>query len=61
MLIYLLYLKKEGIIRVLNLINGKLRTTNKFNQVINNILTNYKYSKENINFSMNETNDFSNH
>lgn len=53
--------KKEGIIRVLNLINGKLITTNKFNQVINNILTNYKYSKENINFSMNETNDFSNH
>jgi hypothetical protein len=35
---------EDGIIKVLNLINGKLRTINKLNQVKNNILTNSKYS-----------------
>lgn len=59
---YLLIISnKNGILRVLNLINGKLRITNKFNQVINNILTNSKYSEESISFSMNKTNDFNNH
>ena len=52
---------KEGIIRILNLINGKLRTLNKFNQVINNILTHPNYSEEAGLFKFNETNDFYNH
>jgi len=52
---------KDGIIKVLNLINGKIRTSNKLNQVKNNILTNFKYSGEIQEFIMNETNDFNNH
>uniref|UniRef100_UPI0030E3BBC1 LAGLIDADG endonuclease n=1 Tax=Daedaleopsis nitida TaxID=1140402 RepID=UPI0030E3BBC1 len=51
---------KEGIIKVINLINGKLRTFNKFNQVINNILSHSKYTEENINFKINNSNDFYN-
>lgn len=56
--------KKDGIIRTINLINGKLRTINKFNQVINNILANPKYSVaagKNIDFKINDSNDFNNH
>lgn len=53
--------KKDGIIKVLNLINGKLRTVNKFNQVKNNILTNSKYSEQNLEFLINESNNFYNH
>ena len=52
---------KEGIIKTINLINGKLRTINKFNQVIKNILADPKYSKENIEFKINDSNDFNNH
>jgi LAGLIDADG endonuclease/Cytochrome C and Quinol oxidase polypeptide I len=52
---------KDGIIKVLNLINGKLRTINKLNQVKNNILTHSKYSGENLEFFMNESNNFTNH
>ena len=35
--------KKDGLIKVLNLINCKLRTLNKYNQVINNILNHQLY------------------
>jgi len=52
---------KDGIIKVINLINGKLRTFNKFNQVINNILAHSKYTEQDINFEMNKSNDFNNH
>jgi hypothetical protein len=52
---------KDGIIKALNFINGKLRTINKFNQVKNNILIDQKYSEENLEFFRNETNDFNNH
>jgi hypothetical protein len=52
---------KEGIIKTINLINGKLRTFNKFNQVINNILAHPKYIEENIEFKINNSNDFNNH
>lgn len=52
---------KEGMLKILNLINGKLRTKNRFSQVINNILTNDKYKDMNINFSLNLSNDFNNH
>ncbi len=53
--------KKEGILNVLNLINGKLRSENRFNQVINNILNHDRYKGININFTMNLTDDFNNH
>lgn len=52
--------KKDGILKVINLINGKLRTLNKFNQVINNILAHSKYSEQNIDFEMNKSDDFYN-
>lgn len=52
---------KDGILKVINLINGKLRTINKFHQVINNILTIPKYSKENIEFKINDSSDYHNH
>lgn len=50
---------KEGMLKVINLINGKLRTINKYNQVINNVLS--KYSDENLEFKINESSDFFNH
>ena len=50
---------REGMLRILNLINGKLRTEHRFNQVINNILTNNKY--KDINFTINSSNVFNNH
>ena len=53
--------KKDGILKTINLINGKLRTNNKFNQVINNILLNSKYLSENIEFKINNSNDFDNY
>ena len=55
--------KKEGVIKVINLINCKLRTLNKYNQVINNILNHHYYSnlKENIEFNLNCDNNFYNH
>jgi hypothetical protein len=55
---------KDGIIKTVNLINGKLRTSNKFNQVTNNILAHPKYlvaELENIEFKINDSNDFNNH
>ena len=53
--------KKEGIIKTINLINGKLRTFNKFNQVINNILAHQKFKEEEIEFKFNDSNDLYNH
>lgn len=53
--------KKDGIIKVLNLINGKLRTIEKINQIKNNILINLKFFKENIDLKINSTNDFNNY
>lgn len=59
---YLLIIsKKEGILYVINLINGKLRTEHRFNQVLNNILSNNKYINHNIEFTMDLSNDFYNH
>jgi hypothetical protein len=51
----------EGILKVINLINGKLRTESKFHQVFNNVLKNNKYSDLNVNFTINSSNDFNNH
>ncbi len=61
---YLLIISnKDGLKKVISLINNKLRTLNKYNQVINNILNHYLYYnfKENIDFKLNVDNDFYNH
>lgn len=54
---------KEGILRVVKLINGKLRTKHRFNQVINNVINNGKYKHLALNneFTINIDNDFNNH
>lgn len=57
----LIVYKKEGILNVLNLINGKLRTEHKFNQVMNNILNHTKYKCLDIKFTMNLSDNFNNH
>ena len=57
----LIIAKKEGILNVINLINGKLRTEDKFNQVTNNVLNHTKYEDICINFTINSTSDLNNH
>lgn len=54
---------REGIEKVINLINGKIRTENKFNQITNNILNHNKYAEFNkkISLKLNLSNDFKNH
>ena len=54
---------REGLEKVINLINGKIRTENKFNQIINNILNHNNYSefKKKINFKLNLNKDLKNH
>lgn len=54
---------KKGMLEVLNLINNKLRTENKFNQVINNVLSHEPYIdiRDTFMFNMNLTNDLNNH
>ena len=52
---------KEGLMKAINLINGKLRSINKFNQVNTNILSNPRYSEEKLEFKINDSNDFNNH
>lgn len=54
---------KEGIEKVINLINNKLRTNNRYNQVIDNILNHKKFYSLNqsIKFNKNSTNDFDNY
>lgn len=49
---------KSAIEKVLLLINNKLRTQTKYNQVINNVLVKFK---EPMNFKMNESSDLNNH
>ncbi len=52
---------KKGMLNVLNLINGKLRTEHRFNQVVNNILNNTRYKDQNLNFTMDSSKNFDNH
>ena len=49
--------------KVIKLINGKIRTENKFNQINNNILNNEKYTEfsQSLNLKLNLDNDFKNH
>lgn len=54
--------KTEGLTKVINLINGKLRTY-KYDQVISNILSHHRYDnlKKSLDFKINSTKDFNNH
>lgn len=58
---YLLAISNEkGVTNIINLINGKLRTNQKYNEIVNNIL---KSSNNGLldNFTFNTSNDFNNH
>ena len=54
---------KEGLEKVIGLINGKIRTENKFNQIKNNILNHSKYEEFNkkVSFKLNCDKDLKNH
>jgi hypothetical protein len=52
---------KKGIVKVINLVNGKLRLLSKFNQVINSIINNKLDHELKIKFTMNTSLDFNNH
>jgi hypothetical protein len=54
---------KEGLEKVIHLINGKIRTENKFNQINNNILNHEKYAefRKTITFGINSKICFKNH
>lgn len=54
---------RKGLEKVINLINGKIRTKNKFNQITNNILNhdNYAELKKKINLKLNLDRNLKNH
>lgn len=52
---------KNGIIRVINLINNKIRSTYKYNQIMNNIIHNSNYFTNDFVFTRNISNDLNNH
>ena len=54
---------KKGLEKVINLINGKIRIEDKFNQIVNNILNhdNYAELKKKINLKLNLDKNFKNH
>lgn len=54
---------KKGIEKVINLINGKIRTENKLNQITNNILNNDNYAEfsKKTSLKLNLSNNFKNH
>ena len=59
---YLLIISnKNGMLNVINLINGKLKTEHRFNQVVNNVLSHTKYADQNMNFTMDSSKNFDNH
>ena len=59
---YLLILSnKKGMLNVINLINGKLKTEHRFNQVVNNVLSHTKYADQNSNFTIDSSKNFDNH
>lgn len=55
--VLLIISNKKGLERVINLINGKIKTQNKFNQIINNIIVKFP----NIQFSLDNIDDFNNY
>jgi hypothetical protein len=52
---------KKGILRVINLVNGKLRLLSKFNQVIHSIINNKLGPEFKIKFTMDTSLDLNNH
>jgi Cytochrome C and Quinol oxidase polypeptide I/LAGLIDADG endonuclease len=52
---------KIGLIKVITLINGKIRTENKFNQIVNNILNSSRYKCKSVNFKLNSDKNLENH
>jgi hypothetical protein len=54
---------KEGLKKVITLINGKIRTDNKFNQIIHNILSHKSFNEfgKTINLKLNLDKDLRNH
>lgn len=62
-IILLIISKKEGLKKVILLINGKIRTNVKYDQIINNILyhKNFLDFKEEININTNQDKSFKNH
>lgn len=59
---YLLIISnKEGMLQVINLINGKLRTKHRFDQVVNNVLNHTKYTDQNIHFTLDSSKNLDNH
>ena len=54
---------KKGLIKVINLINGKIRSESKFYQITNNILSNHNYTEfsKMVNFKLNINKDLKNH
>ena len=54
---------RKGMEKVINLINGKIRTENKFNQITNNIFNHAKYAglKQTISLKLNTDKDLKNH
>jgi LAGLIDADG endonuclease len=54
---------RTGLEKVINLINGKIRTENKLHQIINNLLNHKNFTEfsKNINFKLNLDKDLKNH
>lgn len=52
---------KKGMLNVINLINGKLKTEDRFNQLVNNVLSHTKYADQNNNFTIDSSKNFDNH
>jgi hypothetical protein len=52
---------REGLKKVINLINGKIRTENKFNQITNNILSHPNFCGKTISLKLNLDIDLKNH
>lgn len=52
---------REGLEKVINLINGKIRTENKFNQITNNILSHPNFCGKTISLKLNLDIDLKNH
>ena len=61
--IILVIAARKGMEKVINLINGKIRTENKFHQITNNILNNENYAefRKKISFKLNLDRDLKNH
>jgi hypothetical protein len=59
----LIIASKKGLNKIINLINGKIRTENKFNQIIDNILNHPRYfdKKKEFLFKLNKDKNLKNY